>query len=234
MAAPLPATGCAAPRFVPGAMAATSAAIVRTKPADAARAPDGATKTATGVEARRSRATIVRVDSRRPPGVFNVNTSSAAWSRSARSIAPIMYWADTGWMRPSMSAVTTTGSPCSTVVREVATASRPAQNARRCSTGGTAMRLSFNGACSPKMRYAQTFPTAFDADATWRTSYSSGPRSGLVQGEALAYLIEENRLLRKQVGGRRLRFTDDDRRSAERWYRTGFDARCVVQLHGSS
>jgi hypothetical protein len=30
--------------------------------------------------------------------------------------------------------------------------------------------------------------------------------------EALAYLIEENRLLRRQVGGRRLRFTDDDRR----------------------
>ncbi len=30
--------------------------------------------------------------------------------------------------------------------------------------------------------------------------------------EALAYLIEENRLLRRQLGGRRLRFTDDDRR----------------------
>jgi hypothetical protein len=28
---------------------------------------------------------------------------------------------------------------------------------------------------------------------------------------ALAYLIEENRLLRRQLGGRRLRFTDDDR-----------------------
>src|SRR5438034_198649 len=30
--------------------------------------------------------------------------------------------------------------------------------------------------------------------------------------EAIAYLIEENRLLRRQLGGRRLRFTDDDRR----------------------
>ena len=29
---------------------------------------------------------------------------------------------------------------------------------------------------------------------------------------ALAYLIEENRLLRRQLAGRRLRFTDDDRR----------------------
>jgi hypothetical protein len=30
--------------------------------------------------------------------------------------------------------------------------------------------------------------------------------------EAVAYLIEENRLLRHQLGTRRLRFTDDDRR----------------------
>ena len=30
--------------------------------------------------------------------------------------------------------------------------------------------------------------------------------------EALAYLIEENRLLRRQLGGRRLRLTDNDRR----------------------
>src|SRR5215831_17439922 len=30
--------------------------------------------------------------------------------------------------------------------------------------------------------------------------------------EALAYLIEENRILRAQLGGRRLRLTDDDRR----------------------
>src|SRR6184192_1422160 len=30
--------------------------------------------------------------------------------------------------------------------------------------------------------------------------------------EALAYLIEENRVLRAQLGGRRLRLTDDDRR----------------------
>jgi hypothetical protein len=30
--------------------------------------------------------------------------------------------------------------------------------------------------------------------------------------EALAYLIEENRVLRRQLGGQRLRLTDDDRR----------------------
>jgi putative transposase len=40
--------------------------------------------------------------------------------------------------------------------------------------------------------------------------------------EAVAYLIEENRLLRRQLGGRRLRLTDDDRpRLAVRAYRLG-------------
>src|SRR5260370_25662962 len=40
--------------------------------------------------------------------------------------------------------------------------------------------------------------------------------------EAVAYLIEENRLLRRQLGNRRLRLTDDDRRRlAARAYRVG-------------
>ena len=40
------------------------------------------------------------------------------------------------------------------------------------------------------------------------------------EGEALAYLIEENRLQRRQLGGRRLRLNDDDRRRlAARAYR---------------
>ena len=40
--------------------------------------------------------------------------------------------------------------------------------------------------------------------------------------EAIAYLIEENRLLRRQLGGRRLHLTDDDRRRlAARAYRVG-------------
>ena len=40
--------------------------------------------------------------------------------------------------------------------------------------------------------------------------------------EAVAYLIEENRLLRRQLGNRRLRLTDDDRRRlAVRAYRVG-------------
>src|SRR5438045_7153368 len=40
--------------------------------------------------------------------------------------------------------------------------------------------------------------------------------------EAIAYLIEENRLLRRHLGTRRLRLTDDDRRQlAARAYRVG-------------
>jgi hypothetical protein len=43
--------------------------------------------------------------------------------------------------------------------------------------------------------------------------------------EAIAYLIEENRLLRRQLGGRRLRLTDDDRRRlAVRAHRLGRQA----------
>jgi hypothetical protein len=43
--------------------------------------------------------------------------------------------------------------------------------------------------------------------------------------EAVAYLIEENRLLRRQLNGRRLRLTDDDRRRlAARAYRVGRSA----------
>jgi transposase InsO family protein len=43
--------------------------------------------------------------------------------------------------------------------------------------------------------------------------------------EAIAYLMEENRLLRRQLGGRRLRLTDDDRRRlAARAFRLGRQA----------
>jgi hypothetical protein len=45
---------------------------------------------------------------------------------------------------------------------------------------------------------------------------------GRQEREALAYLIEENRVLRAQLGGRRLRLTDDDRRQlARRPFRLG-------------
>jgi hypothetical protein len=37
--------------------------------------------------------------------------------------------------------------------------------------------------------------------------------------EAVAYLIEENRLLRRQLGGRRPRLTDTDLRRDRKWSR---------------
>ena len=80
---PLPATGWAAPMCVPGAIAATSAAIVIRKPADAAREPDGPTNTATGVFAAMIAVLMSRVESTRPPGVRRVMTSSAAPAASA-------------------------------------------------------------------------------------------------------------------------------------------------------
>ncbi len=106
---PLPETGWAAPMCVPGAMAAMSAAIVIRKPADAARFPDGPTKTATGVFALMIALLMSRVESRRPPGVRSVITSSAACSASARETAPRMNSAATGWMMPSTVADSTIG-----------------------------------------------------------------------------------------------------------------------------
>jgi len=45
---------------------------------------------------------------------------------------------------------------------------------------------------------------------------------GRREREAIAYLVEENRCLRRQLGTRRLRLTDDDRRRlAARAYRVG-------------
>ena len=94
---------------VPGAIAAMSAAMMSRNPADAARAPDGATKTATGVAAEIMRDTIARVESTRPPGVRRMKTISVAWAASAASMACVMYSAETGWMMPSTSATYTTG-----------------------------------------------------------------------------------------------------------------------------
>ena len=87
---PLPDTGCAAPMCVPGAMAAMSAAMVMRKPAEAARFPDGPTKTATGVLARMMALLMSRVESTRPPGVRSVITISAAPAASAFSIVFLM------------------------------------------------------------------------------------------------------------------------------------------------
>jgi hypothetical protein len=64
---PPTATGCAAPMFVAGAMAATCAASVMKAPADAARAPVGDTYTITGSGALSISRTIDRIERSRPP-----------------------------------------------------------------------------------------------------------------------------------------------------------------------
>src|SRR5262245_26714705 len=99
----MPATGCAAPMFVPGAMAATSATIVMRKPADAARAPEGPTNTATGVLQLSILAMSCRIEVSRPPGVSMRMMTSGAPSASARSMACTTWPALTACTTPSSS-----------------------------------------------------------------------------------------------------------------------------------
>src|SRR4051812_22880604 len=95
---------------VPGAIAATSAAMVIRKPAEAARLPAGPTYTTTGVFAEMIALLMSRVASSSPPGVCSVKTMSAAPSASAFAIADRMNSDATGWMMPSTVAVSTMGA----------------------------------------------------------------------------------------------------------------------------
>ena len=69
--------GVAAPRLVPGAIAAMWLAYRIYVPALAARAPLGATKTATGTGDARMARIICRIEVSRPPGVSSCNTTRA-------------------------------------------------------------------------------------------------------------------------------------------------------------
>ena len=73
--------------LVAGAIAATCAAMVMNTPAEAARAPVGATYTTTGTSEARMLCTIERIDRSRPPGVLSWRISACAPSARARSIA---------------------------------------------------------------------------------------------------------------------------------------------------
>jgi hypothetical protein len=107
---PSPDTGWAAPMWVPGAMAATSAAMVIRNPAEAARDPDGPTNTATGVCAAMMALLMSRVESTNPPGVRKTITSTAAFAASAWARALRTYSTATGWMMPSTSMTNATGA----------------------------------------------------------------------------------------------------------------------------
>ena len=86
---PLP-TGVAAPMLVLGAITATCAAAVMKVPAEAACAPRGETKTTVGTVALSRDSDILRVEERRPPGVFNRMITTSACSSSPFSTVRVM------------------------------------------------------------------------------------------------------------------------------------------------
>ncbi len=104
---PAPPTGAAAPAFVPGAIAATSHAMRMMKPAEAACAPGGATQPTTGTGDARIACAIVRVESRRPPGVSILRTTNGAPFFSASFRTRATKAALTAWISVFRSATTT-------------------------------------------------------------------------------------------------------------------------------
>ncbi len=104
---PWPPTGCAAPVLVPGDIAATSAAIRMKKPAEAARAPPGVTKTTTGTEDVVIALVMSRVVSTSPPGVSSSMTTSDASRSAASSKTLSMNCCEAGWMVSSTRIRTT-------------------------------------------------------------------------------------------------------------------------------
>ena len=121
-------TGAAAPTVVPGDMAAMWAAASMNVPADAARAPDGVTKTATGTGESMIMPTISRVESRRPPGVSSSMTRRGAALASARAIQRSSSSAARRSMGESMRA-TIAAPPAADCARTLSTSAAPTQTA---------------------------------------------------------------------------------------------------------
>jgi len=128
IASPAPPTGWAAPVFVPGAIAATSAAISRKKPADAARAPLGPTQTTTGTGEARIALFIARVESSSPPGVSSSTTRAAASVRSASARLSTRNCSAIGWMMLRSGARSTAGSAAAGAGIAAQASSRPRAN----------------------------------------------------------------------------------------------------------
>src|SRR5262245_44930379 len=102
-------TGEAAPRLVPGHIAAICAAYRMKVPALAARAPLGATNTTTGTGEARIALITSRIEVSSPPGVSIWRMTSSAPSLAARSMPRFAKWALAGPMAPS-SGTSTTGA----------------------------------------------------------------------------------------------------------------------------
>src|SRR5689334_11297572 len=122
-------TGDAAPRLVPGAMAAMCAAYKMNVPALAARAPLGATNTATGTGEARIALITSRIEVSRPPGVSIWRMTSSAPSLAARSMPRLAKCALAGPMAPS-SGTSTTGAAEATAQAQPRTANRIARMQR--------------------------------------------------------------------------------------------------------
>ena len=119
---PSAATGWAAPMLVAGAIAAMGAAIVMKTPAEAARAPVGATYTTTGTSELRISCTIDRMERSSPPGVSSWMTRATACSLRARSSALVTMRTVTGLITPS--TVTSATGPPAAAEAGMASASR--------------------------------------------------------------------------------------------------------------
>ena len=95
-------TGWAAPMFVPGAMAAMSALRVRRAPAEAALAPGGYTKTATGTGEDMTSCIIFLTDVTSPPGVSRMMRKREALSLLALFIPLFKSSMEAGFMAESI------------------------------------------------------------------------------------------------------------------------------------
>ena len=77
MSSPPSEMGVEEPMFVCGAIAAMSAAIAMTAPAESALDPGGATYRTTGTSEARHRFTIPRMEEASPPGVSSRTTTAS-------------------------------------------------------------------------------------------------------------------------------------------------------------
>ena len=102
-------TGEAAPRFVPGAMAAMWLAYKMNVPVLAARAPLGATNTATGTGEARIALITSRIEVSSPPGVSTRTMMSSRLSFAARRWPASRKCALAGPTAPSSGTATSTG-----------------------------------------------------------------------------------------------------------------------------
>jgi hypothetical protein len=113
----------AAPIAVPGAIAAMCADIVMRAPAEAARAPAGATWTTTGTLAPRKVWMMSRIEASSPPGVSS-SIRKTWWASSSASATPSRMWsAITGVIAPSTWVTSTVGAWARAPVAETASQS---------------------------------------------------------------------------------------------------------------